>query len=332
MVLVYRDRRRFARHFPDLAAQLPARNDAAWLAVPLLAGSDVLGELGITWVGEGPSGVAREFLTTLATITAQSLRSIGDTAREHEVAARLQRSLLPRLTPIAGLDIAYRYEPAGTETLAGGDFYDVVDLGPELAAVVIGDVAGHGVEAAAASGEVRNLVRGVLEHTRDPGKVIRLVDDALGRVRRPDTMVTLLCALLDSRAGVLTLASAGHCPPVVRRADGTVEIGAVDPAPPLGARLGVCDGTPSVSRVPFSRGDLVVLYTDGLVERRSVPFDDVLERVKVVVSAQEDPQALCSALAELAASSRDHTDDLALLVVRRRATDDASPGHGIGDD
>jgi serine phosphatase RsbU (regulator of sigma subunit) len=226
------------------------------------------------------------------------------------------------VTPIAGLDLACLYEPAGRDTLAGGDFYDAVELGADLTLVVIGDVAGHGEQAAAAGNEVRKLVRGVLKHTREPAAVIRLVDAALGGPDRPATMVTLLCALLDVGEGVLRVASAGHCPPLVRRVDGKVEIVAVEPGPPLGTGLLTRGSTPKIVSVPLDAGDLVVLYTDGLVERRSVPFDDVLDSVMAVVSGQNDPQALCAELAEFAASNRDHMDDVALLIVRRDASDD----------
>ena len=130
-------------------------------------------------------------------------------------------------------------------------------------------------------------------------------------------MVTLLCALLDARQGVLRMASAGHCPPIVRSASGHVTRVDVDPSPPLGAGLVHPGQAPVETVVPFGAGDVVVLYTDGLVERRHVSIDVVLDAVERVVSRHREPAALCTHLADFAATDRDHDDDLALLVVRR---------------
>jgi phosphoserine phosphatase RsbU/P len=218
--------------------------------------------------------------------------------------------------PAAGLTIVGRYQAADLDVRAGGDFFDAFPLGPDRTAVIIGDVAGHGSAAAAAGRRVRALVHGELGGAARPAEVLLAVEAALAR-DHVAPMVTLLCAEIDTANDVVTMASAGHCWPVVRRGSGTVERLEQAPAPPLGVGLLSAGSPPEESTLAFVAGDLLVLYTDGLVERRRIPLDAVLSWVQQAVAEHAEPDALCEQLFQVAQEARDHDDDIAVLIVRR---------------
>jgi serine phosphatase RsbU (regulator of sigma subunit) len=218
--------------------------------------------------------------------------------------------------PAAGLEIEGRYQAADLDVRAGGDFFDVFPLGPDRTAVIIGDVAGHGSAAAAAARRVRALVYGELGRAARPSAVLVAVEAALVR-DHVAPMVTLLCAQIDTAKGIVTMASAGHCWPVVRRGSGVVERLEQPPAPPVGMGLLSASSPPEESTLPFATGDLLVLYTDGLVERRRIPLDAVLGWVQQAVAEHAEPDALCRRLFAVAHEARDHDDDIAVLIVRR---------------
>jgi serine phosphatase RsbU (regulator of sigma subunit) len=315
--LVFTDHDRLRAYVPTLAMRLPRPGYDAWVVARLVIDGESLGALGFASTAERQLDDDTLALTTVAArLVSQRLRLMEARAREHELAQRLQLSLLPAIAPVEGLEVECRYHPAGADALAGGDFYDVVALDSRLTAVLIGDVAGHGVDAAAASGEVRYLARGMLEHTRDPAQVLQLIERALGRGWRPMTMVTLLCSVIDTERDELRTASAGHGPPFVRGVDGDTTLVRIEPSPPLGAGL-VLAATPTTTVIPFRGGDVAVFYTDGLVERRATPIDEMLDVVLCLVAAHRSPAALCSALEDLAMTPPGQADDVALLVVRR---------------
>ncbi len=227
-----------------------------------------------------------------------------------------------RVLPVAGLEIEGRYQAADLDVRAGGDFFDVFPLGPERTAVIIGDIAGHGRAAAEASRSVRALVHRELARAAGPADVLTAVEAELD-ADGTSTMVTLLCAEIDTGHDVVRMASAGHCWPVIRRASGLVELFRQAPAPPLG--VGLLDpaaGRPEEWTVPFRVGDLAVLYTDGLVERRRTPLDAVLGWVQDAIVEHGDPSELCQQLLAVAATQRDHDDDIAVLIVRRAVAAD----------
>ena len=223
------------------------------------------------------------------------------------------------MLPVAGLEIEGRYQAADLDVRAGGDFFDVFPLGPERTAIIIGDIAGHGRAAAEAGQSVRALVHRELARASGPADVLTAVEAALV-ADGGATMVTLLCAEIDTGRDVVRMASVGHCWPVVRRRSGLVEQLRRPPAPPLGVGLhDPAAGRPEEWAVPFLTGDLAVLYTDGLVERRRIPLDAVLGWVQEAVAEHAEPGELCRQLLTVAATERDHDDDIAVLVVRRAA-------------
>jgi anti-sigma regulatory factor (Ser/Thr protein kinase)/putative methionine-R-sulfoxide reductase with GAF domain len=235
--------------------------------------------------------------------------------REHRSAVGLQRSLLPdTLPPLADADVAARYLPARDEV--GGDWYDVLDLPDGRVGVAIGDVAGHGVRAAALMGQLRTGLRAYALEGHPPGRALSLLDGLLQTLRGRG-MATVAYAVVDLDSGAVTMANAGHPPPLLVPRAGEPRLLDVRPAPPLGA-------------MPFARfdeaearlevGDALVLYTDGLVEVRDVPLAQTLAALRGAAGAphaRAHAEALCDALLEAMVDGRSADDDVALVALRR---------------
>jgi PAS domain S-box-containing protein len=235
--------------------------------------------------------------------------------REHTIAETLQRSLLPeRLPRIEGLEIAARYLPAGQGAAIGGDWYDALERPDGRVALVVGDVVGHGLRAAATMGQLRNAFRAYGMAESSPaevmGKVNRLVMSG-----EEDVMATVLYLVLDRETGEVWFASAGHPPPLVAAADGTrfleggraVPIGAVDP------------GVFREATAVLPRDASLLLYTDGLVERRDEPLENRLDVLAEAADRAEGGlEGLCDAVLANVVGQRMPNDDIALLTVRLR--------------
>jgi PAS domain S-box-containing protein len=236
--------------------------------------------------------------------------------REHTIAETLQRSLLPeRLPRIEGMEIAARYLPAGQGAAIGGDWYDALELPDGRVALVVGDVVGHGLRAAAVMGQLRNAFRAYGLAESSPAEV-------MGRVNRlvmsaeDEVMATVLYLVLDREKGELTFASAGHPPPLVLAPDGVsfLEGGR---AVPIGAVEPVQFREASATLPP---GAALLLYTDGLVERRDEPLERRLDALAEAAGGADDGlEGLCDAvLAGVIGPERMPSDDVALLAVRPR--------------
>jgi serine phosphatase RsbU (regulator of sigma subunit) len=238
-----------------------------------------------------------------------------------KVAETLQRSLLTPPPQPDDLEIAVRYQPAAINMHVGGDWYDAF-LQPDGATLlVIGDVVGHNVDAAAAMGQIRSILRGIaFDRQEDPAAVLGRVDEVLTGLRI-GTLATALIARIEQtpeerEQGVRRLrwSSAGHLPPLVRHADGTVEVLTTRPEPLLGADIGQ-DRTDHVAGL--LPDDTVLFYTDGLVEQGRTLIDDGLERLVDVVRDLGDLGAddLCDALLDRIVARRSE-DDVAIVAVR----------------
>lgn len=233
--------------------------------------------------------------------------------REHLAVDLLQRAALPTTLPrIEGIDVGAHYRPAALRQPVGGDWYDAFLLESGELALVVADVAGHGQEAAAYMVQVRNIFRAVATEHHRPERVLEQVDRVLRRLNDPGApFVTCCYATLDLATMQLRWALAGHPPPVVAHGDGTTELLATVPGPPLATLL---DAGYQAGDVVLEPGDLVVLYTDGLVERRGEMIDDGLARLAQQV--RDRPASDCSGLATyLADLVPDPTDDIAILCV-----------------
>ncbi|MFF7734020.1 MULTISPECIES: SpoIIE family protein phosphatase [unclassified Streptomyces] len=303
--------RRLAR---DSRAALALHEAGAhsYLALPLVARGKVLGTLSLyRTVNERPfddrDQVLASELAARAAICIDNARLYG---RERGTALTLQRSLLPS-TPAQreGLDIAARYRPALSEV--GGDWYDVLPLGPGRTGLVVGDVMGKGVQAAAIMGQLSTATRALARLDLPPAELLRHLDDIAGSLG--DAIATCVYAVCDLRRGTCELSSAGHLPPVLARADGGAELVEVPGGVPLGVG-GVEFGTVEVELAP---GSLLALYTDGLVENRGEPIDTGLDTLtRLLGNAGPSLQRASDSL--LSALSPEPDDDVALLLVRTR--------------
>ncbi|MGW0645753.1 MULTISPECIES: ATP-binding SpoIIE family protein phosphatase [Streptomyces] len=236
--------------------------------------------------------------------------------RHRETAVTLQRSLLPQeLEQPDDLRIAATYQPGGTDAAVGGDWYDVITLGAGRTALVIGDVMGRGVRAAAVMGQLRTAVRAYARLDLPPHEVIQLLDVLAAEIDASQ-IATCVYAVHDPNEGQLVYASAGHLPILVRDEDGTVERAADPTGPPLGTGGWVhTSGT-----IALPPGSTAVLYTDGLVERRSEDIDEgVASLARALSGAKGSPQVVCDRLIRSLGVTAEHDDDVAVLVVQHPA-------------
>jgi serine phosphatase RsbU (regulator of sigma subunit) len=235
--------------------------------------------------------------------------------RDHQIAETLQRSLLPNTVPsVPGLEVAARYLPARAEAQVGGDWYDVVALGGGGLALSIGDVAGHGIEAAAMMGQLRNALRSAALEGEDVASAMTRVDHLLQSQReRPDSIATAVFARLNGDGATLELSSAGHPPPLVVRPDGTTQYLDKVRSVPLGVPA---PGGRRASSCPIEPGSLLVLYTDGLVERRGQSLTEGLDRLaEAAATAGLDPELACDRVVAAMLRGEGPSDDVALLAV-----------------
>jgi PAS domain S-box-containing protein len=242
----------------------------------------------------------------------QRLRSVYE--REHRVAETLQRSLLPEMLPaIDGVALSARYLPAGAGTAIGGDWYDALELDDGRVAVVVGDVVGHGLRAAATMGQLRNAFRAYALVEPSPAAAVARIDRLLVR-GGGGAMATLLYLILDRDTGEVAFTSAGHPPPLLLGPGGprfleggrSVPVGATDP------------GAFRESHETLPPGSTLLLYTDGLVERRDVALEQRLTQLAAAAAAgaHSDLERLCDAVVEDLLGGSQPADDVALLAIR----------------
>ncbi|MDF1706184.1 MAG: SpoIIE family protein phosphatase [Aeromicrobium sp.] len=244
-------------------------------------------------------------------------------SREHvAVAESLQRSLVPTETPeLADVELLARYRPAADIQL-GGDWWDVFTLPDGRVAVAVGDVAGHGVDAAAAMAQVRTSLRAYAVDGHSPAETLDRLDRFVARML-PGQTATVVMAVIDNATGEIELANAGHPPPLIVRTDGATT------QPPTGRPLlGAGIGQARTDRVHLAPGELMLLYTDGLVERRGVLLDESFDQLRAGVSDIPNDGPLESWIEGLlAAVPGTMDDDLTVVALRRTGltTHDSDP-------
>ncbi len=308
----------------ERSAQVVEYGVHSLITVPLRAGSLVLGVVSF-WRSDKPEPFDEDELALGEELVARAAVSIDNArryTREHSMAVTLQRSLLPRRLPDQNaLDVAYRYLPA--QAGVGGDWFDVLPLSGARVALVVGDVVGHGLHAAATMGRLRTAVHNFTALDLPPDELLGLLDELVGRIDQdeaaddssaPVTGATCLYAIYDPVAGSCVMARAGHPPPALIRPDGTVEFPEVPAGPPLG--LG---GLPfETTELRLAEGSRLVLYTDGLVEDRLHDIDVGLEQLRrALETAGETPEETCRTVLDARLPDRPG-DDIALLVARTR--------------
>ncbi|MFI8347949.1 SpoIIE family protein phosphatase [Streptomyces sp. NPDC085596] len=294
------------------------------ITVPLRAGNLVLGVANF-WRSEKPQPFDSEDLALAEELVARAAVSIDNArryTREHSMAVTLQRSLLPRTLPAQdALEIAYRYLPA--QSGVGGDWFDVLPLPGARVALVVGDVVGHGLHAAATMGRLRTAVHNFSSLDLPPDELLGLLDELVARLDQDETPedgaaavtgATCLYAVYDPASRRCTIARAGHLPPALVLPDGTVEFPDVPAGPPLG--LG---GLPfETADLELPEGSRLVLYTDGLVEDRERDIDEGLDMLRDALrhAPGASPEETCRVVLDRLPVRP--TDDVALIVAETR--------------
>ncbi|HEY0798620.1 MAG TPA: SpoIIE family protein phosphatase [Candidatus Baltobacteraceae bacterium] len=230
---------------------------------------------------------------------------------EHRIALTLQRSLLPeRMPAIAGIEVAVRYEPSTEHAQVGGDFYEVFSLGDDRIVFAIGDVAGHSLEAATVMAQLRTGLRSYTLEGRSPMETLQQLNRLLRRFHPYDS-ATVCCAVYDIRTGECEFANAGHPSPLVVGREGVYFL------PVGGTLLGIDAPVGRVHTFTLEPGDVLVLFTDGLVERRYEPMDVSLQRLASVAAERTNSlDELCDRLLRQA-GPENVTDDIAIVAIRR---------------
>jgi GAF domain-containing protein/anti-sigma regulatory factor (Ser/Thr protein kinase) len=285
------------------------------LGVPLVVEDRLLGVLHVG------SREVREFTddeVALLELAADRLAVALDHSRlyerEHAVAETLQRSLLPEELPdVPGAELAARYVPGAADVEVGGDWYDVIPLPGGRVGLAMGDVVSRGVRAASVMGQLRNALRAYALDGQPPAVVLERLHSLLRTLERRE-MATLVYMVLDTHELTYSLASAGHPPPLVLGRDGAVDLIEEGRAPPLGA---VADTTYAETSGTLETGSTLLLYTDGLVERRDMWIDEGLERLTVEAAAAvgSTPDELCGRLLDALVPEGGGSDDVALLAL-----------------
>ncbi|MET8825704.1 SpoIIE family protein phosphatase [Streptomyces sp. NPDC004610] len=308
----------------ELTARILEYGIHSLITAPLRAGALILGLVNF-WRSSAPEPFDAEDRALAEELVARAAVSIDNArryTREHTMAVTLQRSLLPRTLPEQNaLDIAYRYLPA--QSGVGGDWFDVLPLSGARVALVVGDVVGHGLHAAATMGRLRTAVHNFSALDLAPDELLHLLDESVSRIDQDEradgsaavTGATCLYAVYDPVSRICTMARAGHPPPALIRPDGTVEFVELPAGPPLG--LG---GLPfETADVELPEGARLVLYTDGLVEDRSRDIDEGLEILRTTLErAGPTPEDTCRTVVDARLPERP-SDDIALIVARTRA-------------
>ncbi|WP_083958491.1 SpoIIE family protein phosphatase [Herbidospora mongoliensis] len=308
---------------PDRARMIHDTGMHSLIVVPLEARGDVLG-VAVFVRTANPTAFSKDDLLVaeeLATRAALSLDNARQYTRERLTALVLQRDLLPHdLSGSDTVEVASRYLPSDTREGVGGDWYDVIHLpGPRIA-LVVGDVTGHGVNAAATMGRLRTAVRALAYLDLAPDEVLTHLDhlmaeDTLGL----DTMgATCLYAVYDPRTGHCTMATAGHPPPAIVSPRGDVTFPPLPPGTPIGVGL----GTFRSHDLHLSPGTLLALYTDGLIETRQADLDAGMARLGAALTRAAPRSAtlecLCTTVIDSMVGDAPAEDDIALLMARIR--------------
>ncbi len=298
-------------HFTTAAIEQGVRST---LAVPLLIEGSPIGALNL--YASVPDAFDRDAQTLTAALAQHAAALVADARayREHQqMVTALQRRLLPQTLPrLEQVELAVRYLPSSETLTIGGDWYDAIQLGPRMLGLTIGDVAGHGLDSAAVMGQLRAVLRAYALEGHPPAWVLAQSHRFLAGLD-PELLATCCYLILDTASGELTWASAGHPPAVVRAPGGTVRFLDGEPGPPLGTPV---QASHPEGRTQLEAGSLLVLYTDGLVERRDESIDAGLDRLAAALGAGPWPAeaALDHLIAEVLRT--EPNDDVALLGLR----------------
>jgi len=298
----------------DILAEQPVRTN---ILLPLIAGGHPLGVLSVSTVEGGLPPLTADDIERFEEIAGRLALAL-DGARllrlQTEIAHTLQRSLLPSALPhVPGAEVAVRYLPGAEGVDVGGDFYDVIPLPSGRVGLVVGDVMGRGVRAAAVMGQLRAAVRAYSLEGHQPAALLARLDRLVGTLEE-GLLVTALYAEWDPGRDTVVCASAGHLPPLVRLPGGAPAYVEVEPGVPLG--VGVQSYVEIETTLPA--GSLWLAFTDGLVEGPELPVEQGMDRLAAAVVSSVNAMDACEdALRELRplTDTRRYDDDTALLAL-----------------
>jgi PAS domain S-box-containing protein len=286
------------------------------LGVPLVAGAQIIGSLHVATLTR--HDFDPETIDLLGLAAGRASLAIARTRlyeQERRIAEELQRSLLPPSLPeVPGVALAARYEPGDNGAKVGGDWYDAIALPGGRVAVVIGDVVGRGIEAAATMGQMRSALRAILMQADDSGAMAeRLNRFALGL--GDCVLTTVVLALFEPATGRLRYTNAGHPPPLLIGPSGEARYLEDTPSPPMGVVE-----TPRYRQrtLQMEPGSTLLLYTDGLVETPTQALDTGLEKLRaatVAAAAGADVDALCASVLERHAAEGAQDDDVTMIAM-----------------
>ncbi|MBD0673241.1 histidine kinase [Streptomyces sp. CBMA156] len=315
---------RWREQDPERSAQVLAYGVHSLVRVPLRARGVLLG-VARFWRAQRAEPFEPEDLALAEELVAHAAVCIDNArryTREHTMAVTLQHSLLPRRLPEqTALDVAHRYLPA--QAGVGGDWFDVIPLPGARVALVVGDVVGHGLHAAATMGRLRTAIHNFSTLDLPPDELLGHLDELVNRIDQDEAAggeraelagATCLYAIYDPVSRRCTLATAGHPPPAVVDPQGRV----VFPELPTGPPLGLAVLPFETAELELAEGSRLVLYTDGLVEDRKRDIDEGLELLRAALAGPpRTPEQTCADV--LGAMLPVHQqDDIALLVARTR--------------
>ncbi|WP_426569209.1 SpoIIE family protein phosphatase [Streptomyces canus] len=301
---------------PDHVRVIRAAGIHSVLIVPLPTTGRSVGVVILMRAGESAPFTDEDLLTAqgVASRAAVSIDSARRYTHEHTMTLELQRALLSEPgCPHPSVEVATRYLPSGRSALVGGDWYDSIALPGRRTLLVMGDVMGHGFQAAVAMSQYRSVLRTVAASGLPVHAMLGEADRRAARIGL-DRVATCLLVLVDHEAGTCTAATAGHLPPILVHPDGGTEMLHLPAGPPIGTELGDYEMT----TFAFEPGAVLLLYTDGLVEQRGQDIDDSVRGLTEMGLSADGPleHLLDTLLTRLTSGMCE--DDIALLAARRR--------------
>ncbi|MFJ3921526.1 SpoIIE family protein phosphatase [Streptomyces sp. NPDC090022] len=318
----FMDAEEFAQSYPALWAKITYMRISAAAYLPLIAQARPIGAIGLLYQDrDGFTQDERNLLVALGSSIAQSLQRAMLLEQEHDIAEGLQQAMLPRRIPtVPGAEIAVRYRSARLGRDIGGDWYDVIPLPGGRVGAVIGDVQGHDTHAAAVMGQLRIVLRAYAAEGHSPSTVMARASVFLHELDT-DRFATCTYAEADLSTGVLQLVRAGHIDPLLRTRTGDCRRLPVEGGMPLGVSAEFGRLEYPVTTVELDPGEALLMCTDGLVEQPGADLDDGIRLLTTLVrdgpaELQHLADRLCGAIDE-----RGGDDDMALLLLRRRAED-----------
>lgn len=305
----------YREQFPRVVDATLIAGVEASAALPLhRSDGSIIGALAFSWAE--PTPFDSKLTAAIRAVSALCVETVERAERydaDHELVLAMQEGLLGDLPSLDGIETSACYLPASKAYAVGGDWYEGLALGPSAVALVVGDVTGHGVAAAADMALVRGMISALLHSGVAPADVFVELSAVLSQRRSP-LLATAALVVVDLEAEQVTFATAGHPPPLLQLPDGEIRRLDSANAPIIGAT-----GTHRVSAsAPFPKGALLVMYTDGLVERRDRDFEHGIEQAAAILS-QMDATASGDDVVKVLLDELVHgdaEDDIAMVVVR----------------